>query len=549
MRSGGELLVACLEAQGVTTAFGVPGESYLAVLDGLHDSPIDFVGCRQEGGATYMASAWGKLTTNPGIAFVTRGPGATNASVGLHTAMQDSSPMVTFIGQASTEHLGREAFQEVDYRAFFSPLVKWAAQVEVADRIPETISRAFSTALSGRPGPVVVALPENVLRELTDAPPGRPVRIARPAPSVAVFDEIVDRLDRAERPLLLIAGSDWTDAGRAALKRFVEANHLPVAAAFRFNDMLDNNSASYVGEAGVAMRPHVADAITRADLIIGLGIRFGEMTTGAYRLFDVPDANQEIIHVHPSDRELGKVVQAGLPVQAHPSECAEALARVALTPSAIRISWCDDLRRAHLSAAVPPTQPGALDMGAVMDWLQDELPEDVIITNGAGNFATWPNKHFSFGEFARLLAPQSGSMGYGLPAAIAAKIAFPDRLVVCFAGDGDFQMTMQELGTATQAGAQPIVLVINNGMYGTIRMHQELSYPARVSGTEIVNPDFVQLAESFGFYGERVATTEEFASAFGRARASDTGAVLELLVPTEMLTPTMTIDQARRTRE
>ena len=347
----------------------------------------------------------------------------------------------------------------------------------------------------------------------------------------------------------MIAGSDWTDAGRAALKRFVEANHLPVAAAFRFNDMLDNNSASYVGEAGVAMRPHVADAITRADLIIGLGIRFGEMTTGAYRLFDVPDANQEIIHVHPSDRELGKVVQAGLPVQAHPSECAEALARVALTPSAIRISWCDDLRRAHLSAAVPPTQPGALDMGAVMDWLQDELPEDVIIANGAGNFATWPNKHFSFGEFARLLAPQSGSMGYGLPAAIAAKIAFPDRLVVCFAGDGDFQMTMQELGTATQAGAQPIVLVINNGMYGTIRMHQELSYPARVSGTEIVNPDFVQLAESFGFYGERVATTEEFASAFGRARASDTGAVLELLVPTEMLTPTMTIDQARRTRE
>ena len=545
MQTGGQLLVACLEAQGVTTSFGVPGESYLAVLDALHDSRIDFVGCRHEGGAAYAASAWGKLTRSPGIGLVTRGPGATNASVGLHTAMQDSSPMILFGGQASRDHLGREAFQEIDYRAMFGSVVKWATQIESAERIPEVISRAFSTALSGRPGPVVVALPEDVLREHTDVAPGRRVRIARPGPSPAELDEIVDRLDRAERPLLLIAGSDWNGAGRSALRRFVETNHLPVAAAFRFNDLLDNNSASYVGEAGVAMRPHVADAITSADLVIGLGVRFGEMTTDAYRLFDLPDAAQEIIHVHPADRELGKVVQADVPIQAHASACAEALAEVVLTASASRSSWCDGLRQAHLEALVPPTQPGALDMSAVMAWLQESLPEDVIITNGAGNFATWPNKYFSFGESARLLAPQSGSMGYGLPAAIAAKVAYPDRMVVFFTGDGDFHMTMQELGTATQVGAQPIVLIINNGMYGTIRMHQERSYPARVSGTEIINPDFAQLARSFGFHGERVTTTEEFAPAFTRAAASTSGAVLELVVSSEMLTPVMSILDAR----
>ena len=549
MRSGGELLIASLEAQGVTTAFGVPGESYLAVLDALHDSPIDFVGCRQEGGAAYMASAWGKLTRTPGIAFVTRGPGATNASVGLHTAMQDSSPMVIFIGQASTDDLGREAFQEVDYRAFFGPLVKWATQVESADRIPETVSRAFSTALSGRPGPVVVALPENVLVSQTEVPPGRAVRIARSAPSHDELDSVIAHLDRADRPVVLVAGSDWDSAGRAGLQRFVETNQLPVVTVFRFNDLLDNHSPSYAGEAGVAMRPHVADALRNADVVLALGARFGEMTTAAYTLFEIPDPHQELIHVHPSTSELGKVLQAELPIQAHASRFAEALASKTLAPSAARDQWCAQLSDQQRGSLVAPPQPGPLDMSQVMVWLQENLPSDAIVTNGAGNFAVWPNKHFAFGVDARLVAPQSGSMGYGLPAAIAARIAYGDRTVVCFAGDGDFQMTMQELGSAAQVGAQPIVLILNNAMYGTIRMHQERAFPDRISGTAIANPDFVQIAKAYGFHAERVTTTDAFASAFARAQSSETGAVLELMVPAEMLTPTMTVDQARRTNE
>jgi len=492
-----------------------------------------------------MASAWGKLTRAPGIAFVTRGPGAANASVGLHTAMQDSSPMVLFIGQASTEHLGREAFQEVDYRAFFGPLVKWATQIESADRIPEIVSRAFSTALSGRPGPVVVALPEDVLSAPTNAAPGRPVRIARAGPSPKIIDEVVERMNGADRPLVLVGGSDWTLEGRGGLQRFAESNQVPVAPVFRSNDLLDNHSPSYVGDAGVGMRAHIATAIREADLVVALGIRFGEMVTGAYTLFDMPDASQEIVHVHPSDRELGKLVQAALPVQSHASTFAEALSEQMLEESALRQQWCEGLRSDHLAAIVAPTQPGSLDMAAVMTWLQTHLPDDVIIANGAGNFSTWPNKHFAFGAKARLLAPQSGSMGYGLPAAIAARIAEPERTVVCFAGDGDFQMNMQELGSAAQVGAQPIVLVVNNSMYGTIRMHQERTYPARVSGTEIANPDFVKIADAYGYHAERVVATAEFAPAFERALASSTGAVLDLMVPPEMLTPTLSIDDAR----
>lgn len=544
-RTGGELLVACLEAQGVTTSFGVPGESYLAVLDGLHDSGIRFVICRQEGGAAYSAEAWGKLTGTPGIGFVTRGPGATNAAVGLHTAMQDSSPMVLFVGQASTEHLGREAFQEVDYRAFFGPLVKWATQIESADRIPEIVSRAFSQALSGRPGPVVVALPEDVLSARTAAAPGRAVRIAAPAPSPTVVAQVVTRIEAAQRPLILIGGGGWNVDGRAALKEFAEANSLPVASVFRFHDLIDNHSPSYVGDAGVGMQPHIKAMIAESDLIIAAGMRFGEMATAAYTLFTMPDPVQPVIHVHPSDGELGKLVQAELPVHASVNEFFAALNTVDIAASGQRASWCAEARAKREQAVLAPEQPGDLDMAAVMVWLQEHLPEDVIFTNGAGNFSIWPNKHFSFGEQARLLAPQSGSMGYGLPAAVAAKVAHPDRMVVCFAGDGDIQMNIQELGTAMQAGAQPIVLVLNNGMYGTIRMHQEREFPERVSGTEILNPDYVTLGAAYGFHSEKVTTTAEFAAAFERAAASPTGALLELMIPPAMLSPTLSIEQAR----
>ena len=545
MRTGGQLLVACLEAQGVSTAFGVPGESYLAVLDGLHDSGIRFVTCRQEGGAAYSAEAWGKLTGSPGIAFVTRGPGATNASVGLHTAMQGSTPMVLFVGQASTAHLGREAFQEIDYRAFFGSMVKWATQIDEADRIPEVVSRAFVTAQSGRPGPVVVALPEDVLSATTEVAAGRAVRIPEPAPSGADIDEVAALLGRAERPLMLVGGGGWKDPGRRSLRSFAEANSVPVASVFRFHDLIDNHSAVYAGDAGVGMQPHVKRLITEADVIVAIGIRFGEMATDAYTLFSIPDPEQTIIHVHPSDRELGKIIQANVPVHASPNTFCAALTNVTLEASSARSEWCAGARADRETAVVPPTQPGNLDMTAVMRWLQDRLPPDVIITNGAGNFSIWPNKHFSFGEEARLLAPQSGSMGYGLPAAIAARVAEPDRLVVCFAGDGDIQMNIQELGTAMQEDAQPIILVLNNGMYGTIRMHQERDFPTRVSGTDITNPDYVMLAQAYGFHSERVEETDQFPEAFERGLSSSTGALLELIIPPEMLSPHLSIEQVR----
>ena len=545
MRSGGELLVACLEEQGVSTSFGVPGESYLAVLDALHDSSIDFVICRQEGGVGYATAAWGKLTGEPGIGFVTRGPGATNASVGLHAAMQESSPVVLFVGQASTEHLGREAFQEVDYRAFFGPLVKWATQIEHVDRIPEIVSRAFSTAQSGRPGPVVVALPEDVLAATTAVSPGRRVRVPVPAPTSQVIDEVVTQLTAAERPLLLVGGGSWDSSARELLGTFAETNTIPVVTVFRYHDLFDNTSTCYVGDASVGMLPHVREAITEADLILAVGGRFGEIATEGFTLFDMPDTAQTIVHVHPSDRELGKVVQADIPVHSAPGPFLEMLGSATIPPDAIRREWWARWSVRQRDSLIAPPQPGPLDMGDIMLWLQGRLPNDVIITNGAGNFAAWPNKHFSYGPNARLLAPQSGSMGYGLPAAVAAKVAYPERMVVCFAGDGDIQMNIQELGTAMQAGAQPIVLVLNNGMYGTIRMHQERDFPARVSGTEIVNPDYVQLAQAYGFHAERVETTDALIDAFDRAAASETGGLLELIVPRDMLTPRMSIDQMR----
>ncbi len=543
MQSGGRLLVQCLEAQGVTAGFGVPGESYLDVLDALADSAIEFVCCRQEGGAAYSASAWGRLTGKPGVVFVTRGPGATNASVGLHTAMQDSSPLVMFVGQASLDHLGREAFQEVDYRAFFGPLVKWATQIESADRIPEIVSRAFMTAQSGRPGPVVVALPEDVLSAQTSAIAGGVVAPAEPAPSPAAIDEVAQLLSQSVKPVVIVgAGGSAPFAQRDALGSFAEANDIPVLAAFRSHDLIDNHSRCYAGDTGVGMFGHVEGLLTGADLIIGLGIRFDEAMTKAYTLFDLPDAGRAIIHVHPSGGELGKIIQPTIAVQSGTGPFLEALSRCELTSPAGRATWRSDARSAHVESMVAPTQPGALDMSAIMQWLQQNLPPDVIITNGAGNFAAWPNKYFSYGPDARLLGPESGSMGYALPAAIAAKVAEPARTVVAFTGDGDFQMNIQELGTAAQAGAQPIVLVLNNGMYGTIRMHQERTYPGRVSGTDIVNPDFVAIAEAYGFRGERVAQTDDFAAAFERALDSHTGAVLELMLNPSQLTATVTID-------
>lgn len=542
-RNGGQLVVDCLIALGATRAFGVPGESYLAVLDALHDSQgqLDYTLCRNEGGAAFMAAAWGKLTGQPGLCMVTRGPGVTNATIGIHTAMQDSVPIIVLVGQVGTDMKGREAFQEIDYPAVFGTMAKWAVQIDDTDRIPEILARAWTTATTGRPGPVVIALPEDMLtRQSTARPLSAPTRISEPAPDAAAMASALAHLAGAQRPLILIGGA-WSATGRTALQSFAEASDIPVIAAFRFQDRFDNHSPAYAGEAGVGMPPHVRRLMTEADVILAINIRFGEMTTDGYTLLSVPAPAQQVIHVHPSDREIGKVYQPVLGIHAGPNAFAAALHPV----SGPWADWRAAARAAWLASFDLPPLPSPVDMGRVMAHLRDVLPPDVILTNGAGNFTVWPNKFFAFGPDARLLAPQSGAMGYGLPAAIAAKIAHPARTVVCFAGDGDFQMNCPELGTAMQAGAAPIVLILNNGIYGTIRAHQEREYPARVSGTTLVNPDFVTLARAYGFQAERVDRTDEFPDAFARALASPTGAVLDLNISAEALTPRQTLSQIR----
>jgi acetolactate synthase-1/2/3 large subunit len=544
MRNGGQLLVESLIALGAVKAFGIPGESYLAVLDALHDSrgQLDFVLCRNEGGAAFMASAWGKLTGNPGLCFVTRGPGVTNASIGVHTAMQDSSPMLLFVGQVGTDMKGREAFQEIDYRAVYGSMAKWAVEIDQVDRLPELLARAWTVATTGRPGPVVIALPEDMLTSTTDVPPlAGPARIVEPAPHPDANAETLQRLRGASRPLLLIGGTNWTADGRRALQSFAERSDIPVVAAFRYQDQFDNFSPAFAGEAGVGMLPHVKGLIRDADVILAVNVRFGEMTTDGYSLLSVPVPVQTLIHVHGSDREIGKIYQPALGIHAGPNAFAAALMPVPVSSP----DWRAKARAAYEASFAVPAQPSPVDMAAVTAHLRDVLPEDAILTNGAGNFTVWPNKFFRFGPQTRLLAPQSGAMGYGLPAAIAAKVAFPHRIVVCFAGDGDFQMNCQELGTAMQAGAQPIVLIVNNGIYGTIRAHQERHYPGRVSATTMENPDFAALARAYGYHAERVATTADFAAAFDRALQSKTGAVLDLDVSPEALTPRQTLSQMR----
>ena len=550
-RNGGELLVACLKSLGARTSYGVPGESYLAVLDALHDTKgaLDFILCRNEGGASFMAAAHGKLTGTPGICFVTRGPGATNASIGVHTAMQDSSPMILFVGQVGTDQREREAFQEINYRKFYGDVAKWVTEIDQVERIPELVSRAWSMALSGRPGPVVVALPEDMLTSNTSVSPCLPVAIAEAAPPIEAITAMEMELEKSRRPLIIMGGGVWVEYGSRALQVFAETNDIPVLAAFRFQDRFDNLSEVYAGDAGVGMFAQTRKLVAEADLILAVNIRFGEMTTDAWSLLDVPNPKQRIVHVHPSERELGKIYAAHVPIQSGPNNFARAVENVKASQPSRWSAWRAEARAGYLAYVDAPVQPGQVDMVAVMAHLRDVLPEDAILTNGAGNFATWPNRFFRFGPKHRLLAPQSGAMGYGVPAAIAAKVNQPETRVVCFAGDGDFQMNCQELGTAMQAGAQPIILILNNGTYGTIRMHQEKTYPARVSGTELKNPDFAALARAYGFHAERVETTAEFAAAFERACASKTGAVLDLNTSVEALSPRQTLSQMRAAGE
>ena len=547
MRNGGKLLVECLVSLGARKGFGVPGESYLAVLDALHDTrgKLDYVLCRNEGGAAFMAAAYGKLTGNPGVCFVTRGPGVTNASIGVHTAMQDSAPMLLFVGQVGTDMKGREAFQEIDYKAVFGTMAKWAVEIDQVERIPEIVSRAWTLAISGRPGPVVIALPEDMLTSLTDvAAVSGPVVIAEPHPSPESMGRLREMLASASRPLILYGGCNWKGEGTEPMRRFAEASDIPVVSVFRYQDQFDNNSPVFCGEAGVGMVPSVQKLIREADVILAINNRFGENSTGGYTLLDVPQPKQRLIHVHGSDLEIGKIYRPELAIQAGPNAFAAALGD--LEP--VKGGWADwraEGRAAYEAGFKVTDLPSPVDMGKVTAYLRGRLPDDMILTNGAGNFAIWSGRFFKFGRKARLLAPQAGAMGYGLPAAIAAKIVDPERTVVCFAGDGDFQMNCAEMATALQAGAQPIILLLNNGTYGTIRAHQERNYPERVSGTDMVNPDFVALAKAYGFHAERVSATDEFPAAFERALASKTGALLDLEISAEAITPRQTLTQMR----
>jgi acetolactate synthase-1/2/3 large subunit len=539
-RNGGRILVDALRVHGVDRLFCVPGESYLEVLDALYDTPqIAVIVAKHEGAAANMAEADGKLTGRPGICFATRGPGATHASIGVHTAYHDSTPMILFIGQVQRDVRGREAFQEVEFRQMFAPLAKWVAEIESADRIPEYVLRAFQVATSGRPGPVVLALPEDVLGEQSAAQDTRPYQAVQAAPRDQDLAAIRDELEKASKPLLIVGGSSWTDAGCAALARFADANALPVLASFRRQDLIDNRHPCYAGHLSLGLPPFLQQRVKSADLIIALGSRLGDVTTLTYSVLEPPRIAARLVHIHPDANELGRVYQADVPIVAAPSAAAVRLADIPPIESPRWRDWRDAARCEYETfVGIPEKGPRqGVDMAVVIRHLATHLPVNATIANGAGNFTVWVHRFFTYKAPHTELAPTSGAMGYGFPAAIAAALRHPDRLTVCVAGDGDFLMYPQELATAAQYGARVIVLVVNNGMYGTIRMHQEKHFPGRVSATELAGPDFVALAKSFGAYAERVDTTADFAPAFERARDAGRSALLELRVDRNQITP------------
>ncbi|MES0809744.1 thiamine pyrophosphate-binding protein [Roseibium sp. SCPC15] len=549
-KTGGELLVEALERHGAERVFCVPGESYLAVLDALHDASIPVTVCRQEGGAAMMADAYGKLTGKPGICMVTRGPGATNASAGVHVAAQDSTPMILFIGQIERGMREREAFQEVDYRQMFGGIAKWVAEIDDADRVPEFISRAYHVATSGRPGPVVLALPEDMLVEMATVSQPPSWQQVETHPGLAQMADLQKRLWAAERPIAILGGSRWSEEAVAAFTRFAERFDLPVACSFRRQMLFDNLHSNYAGDVGIGANPKLLARIKSSDLILLVGGRLSEMPSQSYSLLDIPTPAQELVHVHADAEELGRVYRPTLAIHCSPTAFCRAVEGLQ-PPNEIRSAGeAEKAHREYLEwSGARPEIPGSLQMAGVMEWLEANLPEDAVCTNGAGNYATWLHRFHRFRRYGTQAAPTSGSMGYGLPAAVAAKLTFPDREVVCFAGDGCLQMTMQEFGTACQDGANIIVLAIDNGMYGTIRMHQERTYPGRPSATKLVNPDFAALARSYGAYGETVETTEEFGPAFERARASGVPAILHLKLDPEAITPAASLSQIRAAAE
>ena len=545
-RHGGKILADALAAQGAKLAFGVPGESYLPVLDGLHDlrEQVKFIVCRQEGGASYMAEAYGKLTGEPGVLFVTRGPGATNGAIGVHTGLQDSTPMVVFIGQVPNEFSEREAFQEMDYRRMYGQMAKWVGQIDRVERIPEYVSRAFHTAVAGRPGPVVLALPEDTLfgeAAVADAPKHN---TARGAPPPAQMTELYKLLERAQRPFVLLGGGGWDRETCTRLQRWIEAQGLGVGTAFRCQDLFDNRSASYIGDVGIGINPKLAERVKEADVLLVIGARLGEMTTSAYSLVDAPVPKQTLVHVHGGAEELGRVYRPALAINSGMASFVEALERLSFNNPSWKARTAE-ARKEFLEWTEPRQMPGKVQYGQVIRWLSDHLPEDSIIAGGAGNFAGWLHRHFRYKGFRTQLGSTNGSMGYGYPAAVAAKLAEPKRTVFALCGDGDFLMTGQEIATAAQYGANFVAVVVNNGSYGTIRMHQEREYPGRVYGTELKNPDFAAYARAFGGHGETVERTEDFAPAYERAAKSGKPAIIELKIDPDAITPATTLSAIR----
>ncbi len=548
-RIGGHILVDQLVAHGVRHVFCVPGESYLAVLDGLHDHQIDVTVCRQEGGAAMMADAHGKLTGEPGICMVTRGPGAANALAGIHIAKQDSTPLILFVGQIERGMREREAFQEMDYRAVFGTQAKWVTEIDQVERIPELVARAFHVATSGRPGPVVIALPEDMLVEVAQVADAPRYQVPESAPTATQMQSIAARLSKARQPVAILGGSRWDAESVARFQAFAQAWNLPVAVQFRRQMLFSTEHACFIGDIGLGSNPQLMQFVRDSDLILMIGGRFSEIPSQSYTLLDIPVPQQQLVHVHPDSSELNRVYIASEAVNASPKAFTQALETLAAPPNPP--AWAAALqamRESYTQWTNPDTitLPGALQMGQVMSHLNKVLPADTIMCNGAGNYATWLHRFRHFTQYGTQLAPTSGSMGYGLPAAVGAKRVFPHRTVVCFAGDGCFMMHGQEFATAVQYDLPIIVLVIDNGMYGTIRMHQERHYPGRESATALRNPDFAAYAQAFGGHGERVESTDEFAPALERALASGKPAILHCLLDPEAITPAQTLSAIRQ---
>ena len=548
-RTGAQILVDQLLIHGVDTAYCVPGESYLAVLDAFYDTreQIRLVVCRQEGGAAYMADAYGKLTGRPGICFVTRGPGATNASVGVHTAYQDSTPMILFIGQVARSFLDRGAFQELDFGRMYGQMAKWVVRIDDPGRIPELLARAFTLATSGRPGPVVIALPEDMLREAAAAADAEPYQAVQASPGAAEMTRLREMLAASHRPLMLLGGTTWTAQAVGDITAFAETNRLTTASTFRRQDRIDNLHPCYAGDLAIAPSPDLAARVREADLVIAVGSRLSEIVSSSYTLFDVPRPKQALVHVHMGAEELGRVYQAKLSINAGMVQFAAAARALRPVDSSIWAAATEAAHKDYLEYSLPVSNPGTLQLAEIISILRNQLPRDTIIANGGGNFAGWVHRFWRYREFGTQLGPTSGSMGYGVPAGVAAALAHPERTVLSFSGDGCFLMNGQEIATAIQYSVAPIFFVVNNGMYGTIRMHQEREYPGRVSGTALTNPDFAALARAYGLHGETCERTAEFAPAFERARKSGRAALIELRLDPEAISTRTTLSKIRET--